>query len=63
VPCVTFLPLSPPAPHPSRVIYRLTATMIVLRLVLGLAALGLLHSVLFAPVPIGARERTRRDRR
>jgi hypothetical protein len=36
--------------------------MIVLRLVLGLAAPGMLHSVLFAPVPLGARERARRDR-
>jgi len=36
--------------------------MIVLRLVLGLAALGLLHTVIFASLPLGARERARRDR-
>jgi hypothetical protein len=37
--------------------------MIVLRLVLGLAALGMLHTVLFAPVPLSLRERARHDRR
>ena len=47
---------------PFAIYRRLTATMIVLRLVLGLAALGLLHSVIFASVPLGARERARRDR-
>jgi hypothetical protein len=37
--------------------------MLVLRLVLGLAALALLHSTLFASMPVGARERSRRHRR
>jgi hypothetical protein len=37
--------------------------MIVLRLILGLAALAMLHTAVFSPVPLGARERARRDRR
>jgi hypothetical protein len=37
--------------------------MLVLRLILGLAALALLHSALFASVPERARARVRRNRR
>jgi hypothetical protein len=37
--------------------------MLVLRLILGLAALAMLHTVMFSPVPQSVRERARRNRR
>jgi len=51
----------PTSPHFTPAVF--IRTMIVLRLILGLAAIAMLHTVIFSPAPLSVRERARRDRR